>query len=50
MNDQSITDQNLAIQARQDSNAFIMLYQRHVKSVFAYPTWQEWHLLLQIHV
>jgi RNA polymerase sigma-70 factor (ECF subfamily) len=36
MNDQSTTDQSLAIKVRQDSNAFILLYQRHIRRIYAY--------------
>jgi RNA polymerase sigma-70 factor (ECF subfamily) len=36
MNDVLLTDQDLALQARHDRNAFIGLYQRHVKRVYGY--------------
>jgi RNA polymerase sigma-70 factor (ECF subfamily) len=36
MNDEITTDQSLALQARQNRQAFLMLYQRYVDRVYAY--------------
>ena len=36
MNDAAITDQSLAVRARQDREAFIGLYRRYVKQVYSY--------------